>query len=184
MSRPPEDPSRGGSLSWLALSALIVAVDQLTKWVVVTSLAYGERINVLPVFSWVRWHNDGAAFSMLAGSGGWQRWFFVALALAFTVFIVYELRRLKITERYMAFVYALILGGALGNMIDRLVQGYVVDFILVHYGDWYFPAFNVADIALSCGAGLWIGFLIVSGIRERNAAHSKHAAQGNKEAPP
>ena len=79
---------------WLGLSAFVVALDQLTKWYVTVTLAHGERIEVLPIFSWVRWHNDGAAFSILAGSGGWQRWFFVTLAAAFTVFIIYELRRL------------------------------------------------------------------------------------------
>jgi signal peptidase II len=148
-------------LGWLSLSALVVALDQLSKWLVTSNMQLGDQIPVWSVFSWVRWHNEGAAFSMLSDSGDWKRWFFVTLAIGFTGFIVYELRRLNVTDRFMAFVYALILGGALGNMVDRLFHGYVVDFILVHYQDWYFPAFNVADMALSCGAVLWIGFLLL-----------------------
>jgi signal peptidase II len=110
---------------------------------------------------------------MLSGSGGWQRWFFITLALLFTAFIVYELRRLKPTDRFMACIYALILGGALGNMVDRLLHGHVVDFILVHYRDWYFPAFNVADIALSCGAAAWIGHLLLTSWRGRSATGAR-----------
>ncbi|HEY5645618.1 MAG TPA: signal peptidase II [Pseudomonadales bacterium] len=152
---------------WLGVAAVCVVLDQLTKWYVTATLAYGERIDVLPVFSWVLWHNDGAAFSLLSGSGGWQRWFFLVLALAFTIFILVELRRLTPADWLMGLVYGLILGGALGNAIDRLQYGYVIDFILVHYGDWYFPAFNVADMCLSCGAMLWILVLIGSIVRDR-----------------
>ena len=115
----------------------------------------------------MRWHNDGAAFSILAGSGGWQRWFFVSLAAAFTVFIIYELRKLPVGDRLMGLVYGLILGGALGNGIDRLLHGYVVDFIRFHYERWGFPAFNVADIALFIGASLWIFLLFMEFLRER-----------------
>ncbi len=152
---------------WLGVSALVVGLDQLTKWYVTVTLAHGERLEVLPIFSWVRWHNDGAAFSILAGSGGWQRWFFVALAGGFTVFILYELRRLPAGDRLMGVVYGLILGGALGNGIDRLLHGYVVDFIRFHYDRWGFPAFNVADIALFCGASLWILLLFLEFLKER-----------------
>ena len=166
-------PAEGGETEnrfwyrWLGLSALVVALDQLTKWYVTVTLAHGERVEVLPIFSWVRWHNDGAAFSFLAGSGGWQRWFFVGLAAAFTIFIVYELRKLPSGDRLMGMVYGLILGGALGNGIDRLLHGYVVDFIRFHYDRWGFPAFNVADIALFCGASLWILLLFLEFLRER-----------------
>jgi signal peptidase II len=155
---------------WLGLSAVLVGLDQITKWYVTELLAHGERIHVLPIFSWVRWHNDGAAFSFLSGGGGWQRWFFICLAVVFTVFIVTELRRLVVTDRVMGLVYGLILGGALGNMTDRLVHGYVVDFILVHYRDWYFPAFNVADISLFIGASLWILLMLITYLREKRAA--------------
>jgi signal peptidase II len=154
---------------WLSVSALVVAADQLTKWYVAATLAHGERVDVLPIFSWVRWHNDGAAFSILSGQGGWQRWFFVALAVGFTLFILVELRRLPIADRVMGLVYALILGGALGNMVDRLAHGYVVDFILFHYGSWYFPAFNVADISLFTGASLWILTMLLTYLRDRKA---------------
>jgi signal peptidase II len=154
---------------WLGLAAVLVVLDQLVKLVVVRSLELGERIPVLPFFSWVRWHNTGAAFSMLNDLGGWQRWLFVALALGFSGFLLYELRRLAEGERLQAFVYALILGGALGNMIDRLRTGYVVDYVLVHYQEWYFPAFNLADSALSVGAVLWILLLLREGKRERAA---------------
>jgi signal peptidase II len=141
---------------WLAIAGIVVAADQALKWLVVSSLELGDRIVVLPVLSWVRWHNDGAAFSMLAGSGGWQRWFFVALAIGFSAFLIMEMRRLEPGQRLAGIGYGLIMGGALGNMIDRLSVGYVVDFVLVHWRDWYFPAFNVADAALTVGAALWL----------------------------
>jgi signal peptidase II len=156
-------------IRWLGLGALVVVVDQLVKALVVAALDYGESRTLLPVLSLVRWHNEGAAFSMLAGAGGWQRWFFVALALVFVAFIVYELRRLADSSRAMGWVYGLVLGGAIGNLIDRALQGYVVDFVLVHWRSWYFPAFNVADAALSCGAVLWILVLIIEHRRERRA---------------
>jgi signal peptidase II len=155
---------------WLGIATLVALLDQLTKWYVTSTLEHGDQVAVLPVFSWVRWHNDGAAFSILSGGSGWQRWFFVGLAVAFTVFIVVELRRLPVHDRLMGVVYGLILGGALGNMIDRLVNGYVVDFILVHYRAWYFPAFNVADSALFIGASLWVLGLLVGFLKERRAA--------------
>ena len=143
-------------LRWMAVSAAVIVLDQGTKWLASAELALGERMSVLPFFSWVLWHNDGAAFSIMSGLGGWQRWFFVALAGGFSIFIVYELRRLRVGDWPQGLAYGLILGGALGNMIDRLTSGYVVDFILFHYKSWYFPAFNVADAALTCGAALWI----------------------------
>jgi signal peptidase II len=104
---------------------------------------------------------------MLSNAGGWQRWFFVALALAFVAFIVWELRRLPESHRAMGWVYGLILGGAIGNLIDRVLNGYVVDFVLVHWRTWYFPAFNVADVALTIGAMIWIWVMILEHLRER-----------------
>lgn len=145
---------------WLWIAGLVMALDQVSKWVVSNTMGVGERIDLLPFFSWVLWHNDGAAFSLMSGLGGWQRWFFVTLAAAFSGFIVYELRRLPLADWIQGLAYGLILGGALGNMIDRLMTGYVVDFVLVHWRDYYFPAFNVADAALSCGALLWVGCMI------------------------
>jgi signal peptidase II len=154
-----------GMVGWLGLSVVVLVIDQLTKWLVVQNLRLGERVDVLPFFSWVRWHNDGAAFSMLSGGSG--RWFFVLLALGFTIFIIYELRRLPIDSRLMGWAYALILGGALGNGSDRLLSGYVVDFALAHYEGWYFPAFNVADSALTVGAILWIGSMLLEYLGSR-----------------
>ncbi len=147
-------------VKWLGLSGLVVLLDQLTKYYVVSALAYDERIQVLPFFAWVRWHNEGAAFSFLAGAGGWQRYFFICLAIGFSAFIIYELKRLPKEDRLMGCVFGLILGGAIGNLIDRLTHGYVVDFILVHYNQYNFPAFNIADSALFCGAALWILLMI------------------------
>ena len=144
-------------------------LDQLAKYWVVTELAYQERIQVLPFFAWVRWHNDGAAFSFLSGAGGWQRWFFIFLAIGFAAFIIYELRRLTPNDKVMGWVYGLILGGALGNLVDRLNYGYVVDFILVHYETYYFPAFNLADSALFCGAALWV-LLMIAEYREKRSS--------------
>ena len=148
-----------GMIGWLGLSGLVLVFDQLTKALVVQNLQLGERIDLLPFFSLVRWHNDGAAFSLLSGSNG--RWFFVALAMGFTVFIIYELRRLPLGNRLMGWAYGLILGGALGNGADRLLSGYVIDFSLLHYAGWHFPAFNVADSALTIGAALWLGSMIL-----------------------
>jgi len=148
-------------IKWLGLSALVLALDQLTKYVVVTQMLYQDHIEVLPFFSWVRWHNPGAAFSFLSGAGGWQRWFFTCLAIGFSAFIIYELSRLPKQEKVMGWVFGLILGGALGNLTDRLHHGYVVDFILFHYEQNYFPAFNVADSALFCGAVTWVIYMFV-----------------------
>ena len=155
-------------LKWLSLAGVVVVLDQLVKAWVVAVLAVGERVPVAPVLSWVRWHNEGAAFSMLSDASGWQRWFFIVLALAFVVFIVFELRRLPADQRLMGWVYGLIAGGAIGNLIDRVMHGYVVDYVLLHWGRHYFPAFNVADAALTVGAVLWIGVMIAEHRRERH----------------
>jgi signal peptidase II len=141
-------------LAWVGVSVVVLGLDQLTKWLVIENLRLGERVDVLPIFSWVHWHNTGAAFSLFSDSDG--RWFFVALAVGISVFLIYELRRLPLGDRLMGWAYGLILGGALGNGTDRLLSGYVVDFALAHYEEWYFPAFNVADSALTIGAMLWI----------------------------
>ncbi len=144
----------------LIVAAISFVLDRITKLVIVDHFHYGERLDVLPYFSLVRWHNEGAAFSMLADAGGWQRWFFVALGVGFCGFILYELRRLPKGDRVMWLVFGLILGGALGNLADRLLDGYVVDFLLFHYESAYFPAFNIADSSLFCGAALWIIVMI------------------------
>ena len=144
---------------WVAFAALLLAADQYTKALVVEHLPFRAHVDVLPVLSWVHWRNDGAAFSFLTGAGGWQMVLFITLGVGFSLFLLFELWRLPRAERLQALAYALILGGALGNLVDRVRLGYVTDFILVHYQNWYFPAFNIADSAIFCGAVLW-GVLI------------------------
>ncbi|MEM7097146.1 MAG: signal peptidase II [Pseudomonadota bacterium] len=146
---------------WLGFASFVVALDQITKFIVVSELALWDRVQVLPFFAWVRYHNPGAAFNFLANSGGWQRWFFVCLALGFSAYLIWELSRLAKHEKVLGWVFSLILGGAIGNMLDRWINGYVVDFILVHYQVHEFPAFNIADSALFCGAALWILTMLI-----------------------
>jgi signal peptidase II len=155
-------------VKWLWLAGFVWVLDRASKIFVSNRLALGEEVPVLPVFSWIRLHNQGAAFSFLDGAGGWQRWLFVALAIAFAVYLVIEIRRLPATERLLGWAYGLVLGGALGNMWDRIIEGHVVDFILVHWANHYFPAFNVADSAISVGATLWIVAMLRDGRRERS----------------
>jgi signal peptidase II len=140
---------------WLWLALAVIVLDHLTKWWVSSMLDYQEFIPVLPFFSLVRVHNAGAAFSFLADAGGWQRWFFIAVGIIATVIIVRLLKR-HAREPRLAFSLALVLGGALGNVIDRVMLGHVVDFLYFHYRDFAWPAFNVADSAISVGAALLI----------------------------
>jgi signal peptidase II len=141
----------GTLLPWLAAALAIVVVDQLTKTLIIGSFQLGDSRAVTSFFNLVRVHNTGAAFSFLAGGSGWQRWFFVGIGAAATVFIVWMLRRHG-NQRLFAAALTLILGGAVGNVVDRLLHGYVVDFIQLHWRGWYFPSFNVADSAITVGA--------------------------------
>lgn len=140
---------------WLALAAVVVALDQATKALVLQFFAYGDSVRITDFFNLVRVHNSGAAFSFLAGAGGWQRWFFVVLGLAASAFIVWMLRAPD-TGRMASWALALILGGALGNVIDRLQHGHVVDFLDFHWAGRHFPSFNLADSAITLGAILLI----------------------------
>jgi len=153
---------------WLATAAVIVAADRATKALVQGALAPGERIPVMPFTDLVLVFNTGAAFSFLAGAGGWQRGFFIAVAIAAVVLIVWLLAR-HAGERLFCAGLALILGGAIGNLWDRIQLGHVVDFVLLHAGGWHFPAFNVADSAITVGAGL----LILDGIRGRRGGGAR-----------
>lgn len=146
--------SRRSALSYLWLTALVIAIDQITKAAIEHSLGLYQSIVVLPVLDITRAHNTGAAFSFLAGEAGWQRWLFTVLAIAVSVALVLWLRRIDYEARVLACAVALILGGALGNVIDRLRLGHVIDFIHVHWGEHYFPAFNIADSAITIGAAL------------------------------
>jgi signal peptidase II len=145
---------RFGRLAWLWLSLLVFAADQASKLYVEDVLTLYQQVVVIPgYFSWTLAYNTGAAFSFLAGASGWQRWFFAAIALVVSVVLVVWLKRLKPEETWLAVALALVLGGALGNLVDRVVLGHVVDFILVHWQHrWYFPAFNIADSAITVGA--------------------------------
>jgi len=141
-----------GKLIWLWLSVVVVGLDQLTKYLASANLEYGRPVELLPVFDLTLLHNTGAAFSFLAGAGGWQRWLFALLAAVVSIVLVVWLKRLKAHETWLAIALALVLGGALGNLYDRVVLGYVVDFISVHYQRYYFPAFNLADSGITVGA--------------------------------
>ena len=140
---------------WLGLALVVIVLDQFTKTLIVGYFQLGDSRTVTPFFNLVRAHNTGAAFSFLAGASGWQRWFFVGLGAAAAVFIVWMLRTHP-TQKLFCFAVTMIMGGARGNVIDRLLHGYVVDFIQVHHRGWYFPSFNVADSAITLGAVLLV----------------------------
>jgi signal peptidase II len=143
-------------LKWLWLSGFIVALDQLSKRIAEAGLVLYQPVPVMPFFNFTLMHNRGAAFSFLAGAGGWQRWFFLVLSIAISIGLTVWLARLRAGQTLLAVALALILGGAVGNVIDRAVHGYVIDFIDWYYGQWHWPAFNVADSAISVGAALLI----------------------------
>jgi signal peptidase II len=150
------DPAIGRrGLAWLWLSAVVIVLDQITKLAVDRFLGLHEAIPVTGYFSLVRWSNTGAAFSLLASQPGWQRIFFIVLAIIAAVVIVGLMARGRGGALFFA-ALALILGGALGNAIDRMAYGHVIDFLLFHYREWYWPAFNVADSAITVGAGMLI----------------------------
>jgi signal peptidase II len=147
--------SSGSLWPWLGIALAIILFDQFTKTLIVGNFELGDNRTVTSFFNVVRAHNTGAAFSFLAGASGWQRWFFVGLGAVAALFIVWMLMRHG-GQRLFCWALALILGGAVGNVIDRVLHGHVVDFIQVHYAGWYFPSFNVADSAITIGAGLLI----------------------------
>jgi len=150
-------------LRTLWLSVVVFVVDQATKWLAVEYLLGRPPVEIMPGFDLQLVYNTGAAFGMLDDAGGWQNAFFIAVAAGISLFIVHQLRRLTRAELQIAVSYALILGGALGNVIDRLRQGYVVDFIHWFYRDYHWPNFNIADSAICIGAALLI--LDVFGVR-------------------
>ncbi|MET0518195.1 MAG: signal peptidase II [Burkholderiaceae bacterium] len=152
---PSKNSSNPRLIQWLAIALAVILLDQFSKVLILGAFQLGDSRYVTSFFNVVRVHNTGAAFSFLAHAAGWQRWFFVALGLAATVFIGFLLRRHG-HQTLFALALSLILGGALGNVIDRLLHGYVVDFIQLHYAGWYFPSFNVADSAITIGAVLLV----------------------------
>ena len=154
-----ESLPRGGSLVWLWLSALVIALDQLVKFVVVGTLQPYEPHSVIPgILNWTLAFNTGAAFSFLADQQGWQRWLFTLLAVVVSGVLANWLRRTPRNDWRTALPLALVIGGALGNLIDRVRLGQVIDFIQVYLGSWPFPSFNVADSAISVGAVLLVFF--------------------------
>jgi signal peptidase II len=152
--------------AWLWLALAVVALDQATKFLVVRFFELYERVEVLPVLDFTLLHNTGAAFSMLANASGWQRPFFITLGLVVSALLVVWIWRSPRGDKLLPMALALILGGAIGNVIDRVRLGYVVDFIHAHWGSAYFPAFNIADSAITIGAAL----LIFDAFREKRPA--------------
>jgi signal peptidase II len=136
---------------WLGLALLLLIADQLTKVLILGYYQLGDATHVTNFFNIVRVHNSGAAFSFLASASGWQRWFFTAVGVGAALFIVHMLRSHS-GQKLFSFAMSCILGGAIGNVIDRLLHGYVIDFVDMHYAGWHFPAFNIADSAISIGA--------------------------------
>jgi signal peptidase II len=140
---------------WLGLAALVIVLDQITKLLIANHFSYGENLVLLSTFSLTLMHNPGAAFSFLSDAGGMQRWLFSGIAIIASISITWLLKK-HATQTLFALSMSLILGGALGNLIDRIAYGYVIDFLLFHWDEHYFPAFNLADSAITCGAGLMI----------------------------
>ena len=159
-------------LKWLWLSGLVIALDQVSKWLAEQFLLPGQPVPVLPSFNLTLLYNTGAAFSFLAQAGGWQRWFFLLLSLIISVALVIWIGRLQRGQTLLAIALSLILGGAMGNLIDRIVHGHVIDFIQLYYERWYWPAFNLADSAITVGAIL----LVLDNLygTGRRAARSTH----------
>ena len=138
---------------WLSISAVIVAIHLYTKHLIQRAFEYGEHLTITSFFDLVRYHNEGAAFSFLADAGGWQKWFFSGVSMIAVVVITYLLKKHQ-NQKLFSVGLALVLGGAIGNLYDRLTLGYVVDFLSFHVNDWYYPAFNVADSAICVGVAL------------------------------
>ncbi|MCY7319568.1 MAG: signal peptidase II [Ramlibacter sp.] len=157
--------SSGSMLPWLGLALIILIADQFTKILIIGSYRLGDSTFITSFFNIVRAHNTGAAFSFLAGASGWQRWLFTGIGVVATVFIVWMLHSHP-GQKLFSFSLACILGGAIGNVVDRLLYGYVVDFLQFHWAGWYFPAFNVADATITIGA---VGLILDELLRVRRA---------------
>ena len=157
----------GRALLWYALALVVIALDQYTKGVASSELQYGQPLRVFSWFNLTLQHNSGAAFSFLSDAGGWQRYFFTAISSAISLGLLLWVYLMPRGQLLLALSLGLILGGALGNLWDRVELGYVVDFISVHYQGRYFPAFNIADSAISVGAGLMLLDSFMGGKREQ-----------------
>lgn len=155
-------------MRWLWLSAVVIAIDQVTKALASELLRLYDAVHVLPGFNLTLMHNTGAAFSFLSDESGWQRWFFAAIAVGVSAMLVLWLRRLPSGQRWLPVAIALVIGGAIGNVWDRLVLGYVVDFIDLYAGRWHWPAFNIADSAITVGAVM----LLLDAFRQSGPEHT------------
>ena len=187
-----------GMLKWLWITVIMLILDQVTKQTALHMLEWYKAVPVIPHLNWYLTDNPGAAFSFLSDAGGWQRWFFTVIALSVSVAMLFWMRGLKTSERYSAIGIAFILSGALGNVIDRIIYGYVIDFIQYFYsntegclwgfsyhpgvvgGECIWPAFNVADAAISIGAGFLILELILDGVRQRRGKDHQPANQASE----
>ena len=151
----------------LSISGLLAVSDQAVKWLGQQSMAYGEAISVSPFFNWEHVWNTGATFSLFANSGGWQRYFLIGIALVVSIFLI----KLILENRHKgeAIAYSLFLGGAMGNLIDRIFRGYVVDYFDFYWRDWHWPAFNLADIAIVLGALLFVSCSLLGKKANTNA---------------
>lgn len=150
----------------LAVALAVIILDQATKLWAVAALAYATPVPVLPGFNLTLMHNPGAAFSFLGDAGGWQRWFFLALALGVSAWLVVWMRGLQAHERWTGLALALLLGGAIGNAIDRAYLGHVIDFIDVYWQNYHWPAFNIADTAITIGAALLFVLMLREGKKD------------------
>ncbi len=162
-------PAQAGALKWLWVTLCVIVLDLGSKSLASALLTYALPVPVLPFFDLTLLHNPGAAFSFLASAGGWQRWFFATVAIGVCVVLLQWLRTTLASQWYMRLALTFIMGGALGNLYDRIIHGYVVDFISIHYAGWYFPAFNLADAAITIGAAiLIIDMIFISGRQSRS----------------
>ena len=144
-----------GIARWLGIAAILIILDQITKIAVTSTFAYGESMPVTSFFNLVLVYNKGAAFSFLASESGWQRYFFTAAGIGASIFIIYLLKK-NPGQRLLCWALTLILGGAIGNVIDRVLYGHVIDFLDIYFGNWHWPAFNIADSAICIGAVLFV----------------------------
>jgi len=165
---------------WLWLAVLVVVLDQATKWLAEGLLDPYRPVPLIPFLNFTLMFNDGAAFSFLSGAGGWQRWLFAGFASAMSVVLLIWLLRLGSHERLMAAALSLVIGGAMGNLIDRMETGRVVDFIQLYAGDWYWPAFNVADSAITLGVALLLFASLREGREGRTALPDRSSSPSRK----
>lgn len=160
---------RRSRVFWLLVAVAVIVLDQITKYFANSNLEYASPVEILPVLNITLHYNRGAAFSFLSDAGGWQRWFFTVIALAVSTYICVWLMRLQRKQWLLSLALALVLGGALGNLWDRMYLGHVVDFISVHWGPSYFPTFNIADAGISVGAALLLLDMVLNPEPQKSA---------------